>query len=910
MTTTLTPPAEKAPARGFWALRDIPTLVWLLLVVIATIAHRELPEPRWLMIHLLLLGAVTHAILVWSQFFSYALLRSAATVADRRTQSWRLALANGGAALVMVGVPSQIWALTVTGAAALVTGVLWHAVSIVRRMRGSLPGRFGKMLRYYVVAALCLPVGAALGTWLARDAASEGLVLAHAIVNVLGWIGLTVAGTLVTLWPTILRTRADEHAAGGGIRALPVLAAGVVVAAAGAAAELLPILAAGLVTYLTGLAIILVSLARAARQSPPRSFAAMSVGMAVVWWVGCLVWLVIGVVVAAVTGGGIAALAPVFAQIVPYLAAGFAAQVLVGALSYLVPVVLGGGPRPVRIGTAAFDRGAGWRIAVANAGLFVCALPVSSLIRVVASSMYLIAVASFLPLMFVAMRAQRRAKAAGTEHPENVRSRRERTSAAHSPYGLDGNVRDVGGTAGPGRRAAAADDRPQGRRAGQAMGGLLAVVLAVAVCAAIDPLSLGLSGGASASDDDENAPVVTVAVEAADMRFTPNVIEVPAGTRLIIELTNTDPEQVHDLVLATGARSGRLAPGASETIDAGVITGDTEAWCSIIGHRQMGMTLTIVATGAESDAGAHDHGTSDAAHTVPGMIDLTASPAEGFEPYDAVLPPLPPAAGATTHEVTLTVTEQVAEVAPGIRQRLWTFGGTAPGPVLHGRVGDTFVVTLVNDGTIGHSIDFHAGALAPDGPMRTVAPGESLTYTFTATRSGIWMYHCSTMPMSAHIANGMYGAVVIEPAELPEVDRSYVLVQAEYYLGGQDEEVDMDKLLEGRADLVAFNGYAAQYDHAPLPAHVGERVRVWVLDAGPDRASSFHVVGGQFDTVWSEGRYLIDRADDTGSQALALHPAQGGFVELVFPEAGHYPFVSHIMTDAERGAHGIFRVTD
>ena len=95
-----------------------------------------------------------------------------------------------------------------------------------------------------------------------------------------------------------------------------------------------------------------------------------------------------------------------------------------------------------------------------------------------------------------------------------------------------------------------------------------------------------------------------------------------------------------------------------------------------------------------------------------------------------------------------------------------------------------------------------------------------------------------------------------------------------------------------------------------LILRVGERVRVWVLDAGPNRATSFHVVGGQFDTVWSEGRYLINRARDTGSQSLGLQPAQGGFVELVFPEAGHYPFVSHVMIDAERGAHGIFEVAD
>ena len=117
--------------------------------------------------------------------------------------------------------------------------------------------------------------------------------------------------------------------------------------------------------------------------------------------------------------------------------------------------------------------------------------------------------------------------------------------------------------------------------------------------------------------------------------------------------------------------------------------------------------------------------------------------------------------------------------------------------------------------------------------------------------------------------------------------------------------------MTGVPDLVAFNGYADQYAHAPLTARVGERLRVWVLDAGPARATSFHVVGAQFDTSWSEGAYLLDARDggDGGAQVLPLQPAQGGFVELVFPEAGHYPFVSHVMTDAERGARGIFDVT-
>jgi nitrite reductase (NO-forming) len=218
---------------------------------------------------------------------------------------------------------------------------------------------------------------------------------------------------------------------------------------------------------------------------------------------------------------------------------------------------------------------------------------------------------------------------------------------------------------------------------------------------------------------------------------------------------------------------------------------------------------------------------------------------------------------------------------------------------------------FVNDGTIDHSIDFHAGALAPDKPMRSIGPGESLAYRFTATRSGIWLYHCSTKPTSVHIANGMFGAVVIDPPGLPAVDREYVLVQSELYLGAQGGEVDPARVATQNPDLVVFNGYANQYTFRPLTARVGERVRIWVLAAGPNVGSAFHVVGGQFDTVYKEGDYLLKNGGSTGTggaQVLDLAVAQGGFVELSFPEAGNYSFVSHVMSDAEKGDHGAFSV--
>lgn len=901
----------KNPSRGFWPMRDLPVAIWLIVLVVTTLIHRELPAPRWLMIHLMLLGAISHAILVWSQYFAFALLRTQGNPRDRTTQNYRLWLLNIGTVGVFIGVLANLWPSTVIGAALIAAAALWHALSLYQRMRKSLPSRFGATVKYYIFAAAFLPVGAVLGAILARGSAIPGYqqtTLSHAFLNLLGWVGLTVAGTLVTLWPTMLRTKIADQAALNSQRALPILAGSALIAALGAGFNLLPIAVIGLVGYILGLGLMAGSFIQVARNKPPKTFSTLSVLAAVLWWIGCLIALVFTLV----TTGDMSAAYTGFSAAIPYVVAGFAAQVLLGAMAYLIPVALGAGPRPVRAATTVLDRGAVLRVVTANLALLACALPVPSLVRVLCSVLYLVAMASFLVLLFIAMRAHKKTK--------------KEVAAAAALAGTNA-VR------GPRERIAPEGDRPAGQRAGQAMAGLLAVVLAITIGVALDPASSGIaappppSSTTAPAAKTENVKTQTVKVEAANMRFTPETIEVQPGSRLIIELTNTDAKDTHDLVLATGANSGRLAPGQSTTIDAGIITQDVDGWCSIVGHKQMGMVFNIKVAGdpaAEPTAGtataepAPGHG---ATHQAPARekdqtpkLDFMAKPAQDFKARDARLPQLPPKnkdGSPTIHKATFTAQEANAEVAPGVRQKLWTFNGSAPGDTLHGRVGDIFEITLKNDGSMGHSIDFHAGALAPDKPMRTIAPGEELTYKFTATKAGIWMYHCSTMPMSAHIANGMFGTVLIEPENLPEVDRSYVLTQSEFYLGAQDQEVNADKLVADSPDLVVFNGYANQYDHRPLQATVGERVRIWLLDAGPNRSSSFHIIGGQFDTTWFEGAYLLDRRDggDGGSQALALSVAQGGFVELEFPEAGNYPFVSHIMVDAERGAHGMFKVT-
>lgn len=419
----------------------------------------------------------------------------------------------------------------------------------------------------------------------------------------------------------------------------------------------------------------------------------------------------------------------------------------------------------------------------------------------------------------------------------------------------------------------------------------------------------GISAGTS---DNQNAPVTEVDVTVSGMAFVPSQIEVPAGNRLIVNFENTG-DQRHDLVFDNGAETGPVPTGETATVDAGIIEESTEGWCSMVGHQQMGMTLDVVATG-----GTHSHdsdsapdasnGTTDGMPTLPTMAELSADPGDQFEPWD---PALDPAPEETVHHVSLEVEEVEKEVAPGRTQTVWTFNGQTPGPVLRGKVGDRFVVELTNNGSMGHSIDFHAGDISPDEPMRTIEPGESLTYEFTANRSGIWMYHCSTSPMSVHIANGMYGAVIIDPPGLEPVDEEYVLIQGEQYWSSDlTEGTDADAVAYGTPSAVTFNGYPFQYDHEPLSAQAGDRVRMWVLDAGPNLPLSFHVVGTQFDTVWSEGDYLIDHSEDSGSQTLGLLAAQGGFVEFSPHQAGSYTIVNHAMSNAERGAHGKLVVVD
>lgn len=858
---------------GAWHLRTGSiVLAWLIALLVVAALHNQIAQSPWLLVHLLGLGAATNAILIWSWYFTEAVLRLGRD-AGKRAQAIRLAGLNIGAVAVVVGMVSDAWTAVLAGGVLVAAVILWHAWAMAWTLHKSLPSRFGPMVRFYAAAGVALPIGAGLGVTMADDRLPgqwySQFIVSHAVINVFGWIGLTVLGTLVTLWPTILRTRMAQGVEKAALRGLPILCGGLVVAVAGALGGLIWLAAVGLAIYSGATGYVLWPHIDEARRKHPLRFPPMSVLAGVTWLIGSLVTLTVGFALSATWMDA----EDWLRAVAPALLVGFLAQVLLGALSYLMPVVLGNRPSATQIATTVLDRVSSARVAMVNGALLLCVLPTPERVRQLSWIVVAVGLGSFVPLMVYAWLLARRAGSGPITKP-------------------DPRNRQV--------------DPHEGRRLGHALAGLGLVVLVAAIGLAVEPGALTnptQATPAQGSPAQGSGQTTRVAVQVRGYRFTPAAIDVPTGNRLVIDFTNTG-DMRHDLVLDNGSRSPMLAPGESHEIDAGVIGANVDGWCSVAGHRQLGMVFDIRASG-----GATPSPTAAPTHEMGGpALDLQGQPGPDFRPRDAALPPAP---DETAHKVDLAVTDTKIEVAPGHTQTLWPYGGSVPGPVLRGKVGDSFEITLHNNATIRHSIDFHAGSLAPDGPMRTIFPGESLTYNFTATKSGIWMYHCSTMPMSMHIANGMFGAVIIDPPSLAPVDREYVLVQSEMYLGPDGEVADSSKITAEKPDLVVFNGYPNRYDRAPLTAKVGERVRIWVLAAGPNRGTAFHIVGGQFDTVWKEGAYTLrpGNPDDGGGQTLDLSVAQGGFVELAFPEAGHYPFVNHAMVDAERGAHGLFRVT-
>ena len=264
------------------------------------------------------------------------------------------------------------------------------------------------------------------------------------------------------------------------------------------------------------------------------------------------------------------------------------------------------------------------------------------------------------------------------------------------------------------------------------------------------------------------------------------------------------------------------------------------------------------------------------------------------------------------HRVRLEMTHARVTAAPGVTYAGWTFGGQVPGPVLRVAQGDTVDFTLVNRANIPHSLDFHAAEIAPDKYYRNLMPGDSIHYRFVARVPGAFMYHCGTAPVAMHIANGMYGALIVDPPSPRPAAKEFVFVQSEYYLSPRrdrngDYTLDWNKMLGLAPDHVVFNGRASQYATAPIEVRPNELVRMYVVNAGPNRISSFHVVGGIFERVFLDGSATTSLR---GVQTMNVPVGGGGIFEVRLREPGEYPFVTHAFADATKGAVGVLRAVD
>jgi nitrite reductase (NO-forming) len=283
--------------------------------------------------------------------------------------------------------------------------------------------------------------------------------------------------------------------------------------------------------------------------------------------------------------------------------------------------------------------------------------------------------------------------------------------------------------------------------------------------------------------------------------------------------------------------------------------------------------------------------------------------AEAHKAYDATLPAAPAGNLAKVH---MTLKDMTVQIAPGVKYNTWSFSGHgAPGPIVHVREGQTVQMTLTNGGTIPHSIDFHAARIAPNVAFRDVDPGKSFSFQFRANDPGVFMYHCGTKPVLMHIANGMYGAIVVSPTKpLPPVDKNYVLVAGEWYMTTdgikQPASFDMAKAHAMEPDWTTFNGYANQYVTHPLTAKPGERVRLWVVAAGPTLDTDFHVVGTIFDRAWPNAN--VTGTPQRGVQTVQVPAGGGGVFDVKIDQPGLYPFVSHAFAHVDLGQVGLLKV--
>jgi nitrite reductase (NO-forming) len=272
--------------------------------------------------------------------------------------------------------------------------------------------------------------------------------------------------------------------------------------------------------------------------------------------------------------------------------------------------------------------------------------------------------------------------------------------------------------------------------------------------------------------------------------------------------------------------------------------------------------------------------------------------------------------GTETIKVHLDTIEVTGQLDDGSTYKYWTFNGKVPGPFVRVRVGDTVEVTMKNadDSVMMHNVDFHAVTGPGGGGVATMAaPGETKGFTFKAMNPGLYVYHCATPTVAQHIANGMYGLILVEPEQgLSKVDREYYVMQGEIYTeqahGTKGELTEsLDKLLAEQPEYMVFNGAADGLVKKPLKANTGETVRVYFGVGGPNKTSSFHVIGEIFDKAWPLAS--VTSAPMTDVQTITVPPGGAAVTDFQVQVPGKFILVDHALSRLEKGLKGILQVS-
>ncbi|HFB9008427.1 copper-containing nitrite reductase [Neisseria gonorrhoeae] len=332
--------------------------------------------------------------------------------------------------------------------------------------------------------------------------------------------------------------------------------------------------------------------------------------------------------------------------------------------------------------------------------------------------------------------------------------------------------------------------------------------------------------------------------------------------------------------------------------------------------------FALAACGGEQAAQAPAETPAASAEAASSAAQATAeTPAGELPVIDAVTthaPEVPPAIDRdypAKVRVKMETVEKTMKMDDGVEYRYWTFDGDVPGRMIRVREGDTVEVEFSNNpsSTVPHNVDFHAATGQGGGAAATfTAPGRTSTFSFKALQPGLYIYHCAVAPVGMHIANGMYGLILVEPKEgLPKVDKEFYIVQGDFYTKGKKgaqglQPFDMDKAVAEQPEYVVFNGHvgAIAGDNA-LKAKAGETVRMYVGNGGPNLVSSFHVIGEIFDKVYVKGGKLINE----NVQSTIVPAGGSAIVEFKVDIPGSYTLVDHSIFRAfNKGALGQLKV--